>query len=74
METINIKAQTANSTQIEAIKAFMTALKIKFELSSENNNSPYNQEFVNKIKQGDEDIKNGKGTSISVAELDNLWK
>jgi hypothetical protein len=31
METINIKAQTAISTQIEAIKAFTIALKkIKF--------------------------------------------
>lgn len=35
METITIKAHTANNTQILAIKAFMKALKIKFEVSKE---------------------------------------
>ena len=35
METITITAHTANNTQILAIKAFMKALKIKFEVSKE---------------------------------------
>ena len=46
MKTINIKAYTDDSSQIDALKAFMTALKIKFELTNE---KPYNPEFVNKI-------------------------
>ncbi|MBK8672071.1 MAG: hypothetical protein IPN93_03530 [Bacteroidetes bacterium] len=40
METINIKAYTDDSSKIEALKAFMKALKIKFELT---NDKPYNR-------------------------------
>ncbi len=72
METINIIAHTNDDSQIQAIKAFMKALKIKFELSKKE--SPYNPEFVKKIKQGDEDLKNGKGRTITLDELDSLWK
>jgi phosphoribosylamine-glycine ligase len=68
MESINITAHTNDASQIEAIKAFMKALKIKFELS------PYNTEFVNKIQQGDKDLKNKKGRTVTVEELDHLWK
>lgn len=58
MKAINITAYTNDASQIEAIKAFMKALKIKFELSNEK--SPYNPEFVEKIRKGDEDMKKGK--------------
>jgi hypothetical protein len=68
MEVINIKAYTTSSTQVEALKAFMKALKIKFEVS------PYNPEFVEKILQGDKDFKTGKGRKITIVELDKLWK
>ena len=51
METISIRAYTNDDSQIEAIKAFMKALKIKFELEKEK--SPYRPEFVEKIRQGD---------------------
>ena len=47
MKAVNITAYTDNDTQIEAIKAFMKALKIKFELAKEN--SPYNPDFVEKV-------------------------
>ncbi len=73
METINIKAYPANNTQIDAIKAFMKALKIKFEVSKEVE-SPYNTEFVKKIQQGREDIKNGKGIKITLDELKEICK
>ena len=33
MQPINIKAYTEDASQIEAVKAFMKALKIKFELT-----------------------------------------
>jgi hypothetical protein len=73
METINIKIHTSDSAQVDAIKAFMKALKIKFELSTEEI-KPYNAEFVKKIKQGDEDLKNGKARTVTLDELDSLWK
>ena len=73
MEAINIKAYTANNSQIDAIKAFMKALKIKFEISKETE-SPYNAEFVDKIKDGDEDLKNSKGRVVTLDELENLCK
>ena len=72
MKAVNITAYTDDASQIEALKAFMKALKIKFELSKEK--SPYNPEFVAKIKQGDEDLKNGKGRAVTLQELDSLWK
>lgn len=51
----------------EALKAFLKALKISFEESK----SPYNPEFVAKIKRGEKDITSGKTKSIS---LDDIWK
>lgn len=44
----------------------MKALKIKFEISKEN--IPYNPEFVKKIKQGDEDLKMGKGRTVTLED------
>lgn len=73
MEAILIKAFTDDIGQIDAIKAFMKALKIKFEVSKEVE-KPYNADFVKKIKQGDEDLKNGKGRAVTLEELDSLWK
>jgi hypothetical protein len=73
MEAINIKAFTEDVSQIEALKAFMKALKIKFELSKETK-STYNPEFVKKIRQGDEDLKNGKGKKMTIEELALLCK
>ena len=72
METINIKAYTKDGSQIEALKAFMKALKIKFELSPQD--PPYNPEFVEMIRQGEKDLKDGKGIKITMDELNDLWK
>ena len=66
METINIKAYAENSSQIDAIKAFLKALKIKFEVAKEVE-SPYNADFVAKIKKGQKDIAEGKGTEMSLS-------
>jgi len=59
--------QPDSKEKLDAIKAFMKALKISFEETK----SPYNPEFVAKIKQGEEDIKAGKTKKIS---LDDVWK
>lgn len=72
MKSINITAYTDDASQIEAIKAFMKALKIKFELTK--GESPYNPAFVEKIKQGDKDLQNDKGRAVTLEELDSLWK
>ncbi|WP_442796117.1 DUF2683 family protein [Pelobium manganitolerans] len=71
MEPINIKAYTSDSSKIDALKAFMKALKIKFEVSKE---TPYNQEFVNKILEGEQDLLKGKGEKMTLDELKALWK
>jgi cytochrome c len=68
MEAINIKAYTADTSQIDAIKAFMKALKIKFEVAEE---SPYNPEFVAKIEKSRKQAKEGKTVKIT---LDEIWK
>ncbi|WP_418893047.1 DUF2683 family protein [Limibacterium fermenti] len=72
MKTVKITAYPDDASQIEAIKAFMKALKIRYDLTK--NNEPYNEAFVKKIQQGDEDLKNGKGRTVTVEELDSLWK
>ena len=72
MRAINFTAYTEDPTQVEAIKVFMKSLKIKFELNKEVE-SPYDVNFVKKIKQGDEDLKNMKGRKVTLEELDGLW-
>jgi hypothetical protein len=68
METINIKAYTSNPQQIDAIKAFMKALNIKYEVAKE---SPYNPDFVEKIKNSQKQANEGKTVKI---DLDDIWK
>jgi hypothetical protein len=68
MAAINIKAYTDNTAQVDAIKAFMKALKIKFEVAQE---SPYNPEFVTKIQKSRKQAAEGKTVKIS---LDEIWK
>jgi hypothetical protein len=72
MEAIHIKAFTDDIGQIDAIKAFMKALKIKFEVSKEE--KPYNPEFVAKILQGKKDIEEGRGITMSIDEFKELCK
>lgn len=66
METINIKAYTDDSAQIDALKAFMKALKIKFELT---NDKPYNAEFVAKINNSKKQAENGETTRVKKEDL-----
>ena len=57
--------------KLESLKAFLKALKIKFEVTTA---KPYDNDFVKIIQKGDEDIKNGKGKKIMLDEIDDLWK
>ena len=72
MKAIKITAYTEDRNQIEAFKAVMKAMKIKFGVDRDK--SPYDPEFVEKIKQGDVDLENERGRSVTLEELDNLWK
>ncbi len=75
MKAINITAYTDDASQIEAIKAVIKAFKIKYKISKAKEvESPYNPEFVEMIKQGDEDIKTGKGIKMTLNDLENLCK
>ncbi len=72
MKTQNIFIVHPQTTeQVNALKAFMQALKIKFEISKE---ATYNPDFVDKILQGDKDISEGKGKKVTLDELNSLWK
>ena len=65
METLIVKPKTKE--QLTALKAFLKAMKIDFKSEK----SPYDPDFVQKILQGREDIKNGKGIRIAT---EDLWK
>lgn len=72
MKTQNILiAHPSNDNELNVIKAFFEALKIKFEVAKD---SFYNPEFVDKILQGDADFKAGKGRKVTMDELNKLWK
>jgi hypothetical protein len=63
-----IIAHTTDASQLETIKAFFKALKIKFEIGKE---SSYNHEFVAKIQESREQYKKGQ---YKVIKTKNLWK
>lgn len=65
METLIV--QPENKAQLKALKAFMKAMKIKFQKDEK----PYNQEFIAKMKKAEEDIKAGRTTKIEPADI---WK
>jgi hypothetical protein len=71
METTNIFiAHPTTSEQADALKAFFKALKIKFEVTEK----PYDPDFVAKIEKGRQDFAEGKGTIMSIDQLNDLWK
>jgi len=75
MKAINITAYTEDISQIEAIKAVFKAFKIKYKISKvSDSENPYNPKFVNMIKEGEKDLKNGKGIKMSLDEHENLCK
>jgi len=54
--------------QTNALKAFIKALKIKFETTS--NKSSYNPDFIAKIKRSEDDFKNGRFSSVNANDLE----
>ncbi len=65
METLI--AHPASKEQMNALKAFMKALKVDFTIEKKE----YNPQFVAKIEKSRQEIKDGKGVIIAV---EDLWK
>jgi len=59
-------AHPQTTEQVDALKAVLKALKIRFEVSSEEN---YNPEFVEKVLESRKQAKEGKVTRV---EKENL--
>ncbi len=64
-------AHPSNTNEVNTLKALLKVLNIKFEVAKE---SPYNPAFVAKIEKSRKDFKAGKGKTVTVKELENLWK
>lgn len=70
METFIVHPR--NNEEKKVIKAFLEALKIKFENQKGNpSESPYNSDFVASMERSILDEKEGK---ISKINLDDIWK
>ena len=69
METLVIHPQT--EAQDKVLRAVIEALEVPFETEPDASEGPYDLEFVAKVNKAKEDIKNGKGTKIT---LDDVWK
>ena len=61
---------TQDDDQLKATKAFLKALKIPFEKINDDQN-PYNPEFVTKIEKSMRQANEGKVVKI---DLDDIWK
>ena len=55
-----------NKKELQAIKAVLKALDISFRTEQE---SPYDPEFVAKIKKSEQQVKEGKVTRVKKEEL-----
>lgn len=68
METLIF--QPNNQEQVKALKAFAKALKISFRTEEK----PYDPEFVAMIAKGKQDLKDGKGISMTMEEFEASCK
>lgn len=66
MKGQQIIAHPKTSEQVSALKAFMQALNIKFEVAKED---PYNPDFVEKIKESKKQIDQGNFTEVKKENL-----
>ena len=61
----------SNEEQTNVVKAFLEALKIKFEVSKD---ETYHPDFIAKIEKARQDYKDGKGKVYTSDQLNTLWK
>lgn len=67
---ITIITHPSTAEEVTAIKAFVKALKIKFEIRTKDD-QPYDPAFVEKVLEGDKDFENG---NYKVIKTEDLWK
>lgn len=67
MEAITVHPKSKE--QLDAVEAVLKVLKVPFRKSK--TESPYNPEFVAKIKKSKKNFSEGKYTTIKV---EDLWK
>ncbi len=60
-----------NAEQFSALKAFVKALKMKFEIKTEE--KPYNPEFVKEILESKKQYENGEYITLNQEELKNYF-
>jgi hypothetical protein len=70
METLVINTETSNITKI---KEFLDSIQVSFTVKKKAE-KPYKPEFVAKIMKSREQHKQGLGTTMTIEELNNLWK
>ena len=63
METLIVHPE--NEDKLKVVKAFLKAIGVSFE------KSPYDPDFVAKIKAGEKQFKEGRGLR---KDVNNLWK
>jgi hypothetical protein len=68
MEAIIIHPK--NKEQLNALEIILNAMKVPFE-KNKVEKSPYNPEFVAKIKESKKNFSEGKYTTI---QIEDLWK
>ena len=66
METVIMHPK--NNEQLHALKAFAKALKVEFEISK----SPYNADFLAKIKESRQQVDEGKFTTLDPTK--SVWE
>lgn len=68
METLIVLPK--DKEQLTALKAIMKALKVDYK--TEKGGKTNNKDFVNKMKQSEDDLKAGRTTQIKPADIWNL--
>jgi|688.fasta_scaffold189198_4 hypothetical protein len=69
METVIFSAEIEDKSHLDALKAMMVALKIKFQFKES-----YNPEFVEKIKLSEKEIEEGLFTDVNPNEINDFIK
>ncbi len=62
----------STSEQINALKAFITALKIKFEIANPNKEDFYNPAFVSKIIKSKKEFAKNEFTRVKKEDLQDF--
>ena len=60
-----------NKEQFSALEIILNAMEVPFEKSKAVKKSPYNPDFVAKIKRSEKNFSEGKYTTI---KMEDLWK